>query len=418
MRVLKRNPWLPSLGVLLAAVVVGGYARADVTTDQPGSIVIFPKVISDGTRDTLIQLTNTGTMSIGVHCVYVVSSLASTGFCSGTTPEAEPCFGATQAEADAHCIDPDTGNNNGTCVICHPEDFEINLSPLQPTVWRVSTGRNDLDQTKGFFFGAVLGHPTFAGELKCFQSDPTDPSSVTPGNKLKGEAIIENLTSGQISEYNGIAIQATGGLVCSNDSTVNCSVDSDCGVGFCKVILLDGAHYNSCPTQLLVNHYAEGAIDPFTGASVHSELTLVPCTENLESAVPTTTNVLFNSYNEMEQFAGSHTIGFACWLNLGFDDPRLFPFTPAAGFNGSNFGKTRVGTSTGDARTCAGGSNAGLSCQGNGDCPGSICNPPASGVLGVLEEFHRITGQPDGTAAVNLHIVGKRLLDSITLTNP
>ena len=54
MGVSKRNPWLSGLGVLLA--VLAGYVgqvRADVTSDTPGSIVIFPKVIADGTRDTL-----------------------------------------------------------------------------------------------------------------------------------------------------------------------------------------------------------------------------------------------------------------------------------------------------------------------------------------------------------------------------
>ena len=42
MGVSKRNPWLSGLGVLLAVLVAfAGLARADVTSDTPGSIVIF-----------------------------------------------------------------------------------------------------------------------------------------------------------------------------------------------------------------------------------------------------------------------------------------------------------------------------------------------------------------------------------------
>ena len=55
-------------------------------------------------------------------------------------------------------------------------------------------------------------------------------------------------------------------------------------------------------------------------------------------------------------------------------------------------------------------------CQVNTDCPaGETCGGqslgcrPASGILGVAEEFHSLTGRPDGTAAVNLHLEGSRV---------
>src|SRR5882672_8787940 len=83
MRGYKRNPWLTGLGVLLAILVMsGGYARADVNTDQSGSIVIFPKVIADGTRDTIIELTNTSNMSAQAHCFYINNP---SGTCSETS---------------------------------------------------------------------------------------------------------------------------------------------------------------------------------------------------------------------------------------------------------------------------------------------------------------------------------------------
>ena len=67
----KGNPGLLGLGVLLAVLAVsGGFARADVTGDQPGSIIVFPKVIADGSRDTLITITNVRNMPTIVHCIY------------------------------------------------------------------------------------------------------------------------------------------------------------------------------------------------------------------------------------------------------------------------------------------------------------------------------------------------------------
>jgi len=88
MRVQKRNPWLTSLGVVLAVIaLMGGRAAADVASDQAGSIVIYPKVIADGTRDTIISLTNTSNMQAYVHCEYVQG----TGICSNSPIDA-PVF--------------------------------------------------------------------------------------------------------------------------------------------------------------------------------------------------------------------------------------------------------------------------------------------------------------------------------------
>ena len=82
MRVQKRSPWLNSLGVVLTAMALWGtQANAAVTSDKPGSVVIWPKVIADGTRDTLISLTNTRNETAYAHCEYVnaISNCALTG---------------------------------------------------------------------------------------------------------------------------------------------------------------------------------------------------------------------------------------------------------------------------------------------------------------------------------------------------
>src|SRR5262245_31948963 len=71
MRGFKRSPWLFGLGVLLAIpVLFGGQAKADVHTDQGGSLILFPKVIADGTRDTIIKITNKSNMPAFAHCFY------------------------------------------------------------------------------------------------------------------------------------------------------------------------------------------------------------------------------------------------------------------------------------------------------------------------------------------------------------
>ena len=58
-----------AVGVLVLANVAS--ASTDVTTEQSGSILVWPKVVWDGTRDTIIQLTNTGNPMAHAHCFYV-----------------------------------------------------------------------------------------------------------------------------------------------------------------------------------------------------------------------------------------------------------------------------------------------------------------------------------------------------------
>jgi hypothetical protein len=360
--------------VLLAVLAVYvGQARADVTSDTPGSIVIFPKVIADGTRDTLIQLTNTSNMGTSAHCWY---------------------FDAT---------------NN-----CQPANFFVDLTPQQPIFWRASSGRftgerrcdegahnvctsvNDCVSglcvsTPGIFLGNVPPRIGFQGELKCIE---VDSGGIPIGrNSLKGEALLETYLGGQVSEYNAIAVQAMSAvqdLRCSgganNGST--CTGASSCcdagglNCGTCTAVLKldnDPAHYNACPRDLVATHYAQGAADLFTGAIVRSEITLVPCTEDIENDRPTTLTSVpvianFRVVDELESSALSGGIPFTCWLNLSLDDVRLGGI-----YDSTVVGrvvKTRIPTNSGAANV---------------------------GVLGVFEEFHTLGTGPVGTATINFH---------------
>ena len=62
------------MAAALVGLVVGG-AQAQVTTERSSSILVFPKVIADGTRDTVIQITNTSNSMVHAHCFYVNGAL-------------------------------------------------------------------------------------------------------------------------------------------------------------------------------------------------------------------------------------------------------------------------------------------------------------------------------------------------------
>jgi len=408
MGVPKRNPWLSSLGVLFAVLAVYiGQARADVTSDTPGSIVIYPKVIADGTRDTLIQLTNTSNVGTSVHCFY---------FDGTSTPP------------------------------CQHDDFFLDLTPQQPIFWRASTGRRPDEQrcvggtnnnktcsansdcpptgvgvcatTPGLFLGLVPPRIKFQGELKCVQVD----ASGVPigGNSFKGEALLETLGNGQISEYNAIAIQNITNpaptLTCSNIPGKVCTSAQDCQdpnnpaiVGNCAIVLkLDNTMYNACPSELLATHYAQGATDLFTGATVNSEITLVPCTEDIENNSPTaplSPPVIANvtPFSELELLTGSRQVAVSCWANLSLGDIAFGGDGQLGPGHGGVYDSSVDGTFVMTRiRTSA---------------------APNSGLLGVLEEFHCLNNTQcgpinGGSAAVNLHGQGSRSASGDVITIP
>jgi len=444
MRGLKRNPWLFGLGVLLAILVVsGGHVRADVNSDQSGSIVIFPKVIADGTRDTIIQITNTSNMPAQAHCFYVNNP---SGTCSTTTttscrvdtdcPGVEVCniphpnFSGFCSVTSTRSCSADSDCNAPTCANCFPAgetcqapcneiDFDLFLTAQQPTMWRVSTGRlvsftsackmgqpcacgGGGTRCPGFDPGtgalnsfAVKPAPNFLGELKCIQTTD-DFQTPLAQNSLKGEAIIETIRSGQISEYNALSIQGLVGL----------NTDDD--------LKLDNVEYNRCPNSLLLNHYADGATDVFSGTTVtiNTELTLVACTELLEPQLPVPGRVHFSITDEFESSL-SADVNFDCTLNarLALISSQL---THAGGLLDSQFAKTRI-TPPSDL-ICLTGDRRGIPCTLDTDCPNRITTTggtvlgcrPRSGVLGVAEEFHTAGARPAGTAAVNLHMENQR----------
>ena len=259
-------------GIVAAVGMVAASAHADVTTEKGSSILVFPKVRANANYDTVIEITNTGNSMVHAQCYYV-----------------------------------------NDLQEWSKIDFNIWLTKQQPTHWVVSTGRR-FDPTcgfgedcSGFAPGLVPPVPDFEGELKCVEV--TESGEPITGNHLKGIATLvavtdgtefgsDSRTAGDISTYNGVGIEGNPNAVPSNP------------------LLLDGDTYEACPERIVLNYFASGADDPVaTGASVFTELTLVPCSQDFETDTPGEVTIQFVVYNEFEQrFSASTTID--CFLNV------------------------------------------------------------------------------------------------------
>jgi len=426
MRLLERNPRLSGLMLGLAVLALD---TLEISSTQPGSIAVFPKVISDGTRDTIISLTNTTNMMAYVHC----EATNGIGECVGA-PAGQTYYCNSDVDCD-DVTDPSGAplEDVGPCDIAwQANDFGLVLTAQQPTFWRVSTGRvqdpellsGDACTTggqsqqicPGFFLGdsqagaSILpAAGAFRGEIRCFQVEDSS-GALSTGNALKGEAIIEWLGetgegAGQISAYNSLNVQGSG-TAPAELFTAN----------------LDGVEYASCPDSLTVDHLAPGVTDPVSGADVEVELTFVPCT--YDPLNPTSMRVLFNTYDMIEDpLSGGDTR--ACWANYtgsldGALRDRATTYLRTTA-RATQTGNCTAGSADGEPCTadsdcgrggfcfdnsCNGGSAIGWTCAADGDCgTGGSCGDP-SGILGVAETIY--TGSVVASSADVAHQVGTR----------
>lgn len=288
---------LLALGLAVSAV------RAETSSERAGSILIFPKVVVDDERETVIQMSNTTNMEVYAHCFY--------------TNAAPTCIGI------GDCV---AGTCTGRCEPAWQEiDFNIILTKQQPTHWAAGTGRfqdpldapcnpiapnNECDGA-GLDPGRIppVTLP-FVGELRCIEVDPSDaPRS---GNNLKGEATI--LTpDGDASKYNAVSILGMP-FVNNGDSTLclGGEVSDECP---------SGAEYQGCSFSTIVNHFSEGADSPLFGptSTVSTEITIVPCQVDFERQEPSRFVVHFNVTNEFEQPLSAITT-VDCWKSFFLDD--------------------------------------------------------------------------------------------------
>ncbi|GIW41667.1 MAG: hypothetical protein KatS3mg076_2244 [Candidatus Binatia bacterium] len=349
---------LPAL--VVALVATGSPARADVTVDRSGSILVFPKVISNSERDTIIQISNTGNTLVHAHCFYTNAA--------PTNPNLPP------------------GPTNPP--LWQETDFFIWLTRQQPTHWTASQGRpvNPFDSlgSEGAGLDPGLVPPVgsnFQGELMCVEVG-ADGNPVS-GNHLKGEATLKTLATGDVSKYAGIAILGGAGAGATG-----------------RTLRLDNSQYNSCPNVLLLDHFSHGVENPVIGSPnnlgecpggdcpIETELTIIPCGRDFENQVPGTVTISIETFDEFEQLRSTSTT-VTCWSDLPLD--QIGSGLPFVRDTLSVYARLRP--------------------VGGG------------GILGVAEEIHRDGAGREARAAFNLHMEGdlvgeQGVIDEIVLTGP
>jgi len=369
----------------LVGVLVNG-ASADIVTERSASVLVFPKVVANGTRDTLIQITNTSNSMVHAHCFYV---------------NAAPTF----SDRPPHPID--------NPPLWQEIDFDIWLTKQQPTYWRVSTGRQNnyvqgtdpqcsfnplvLDcPDTGFDPGAVPPVvEDFIGELKCVETDQT--GAPISGNHLKGEATV--ITYDVCNPTTDPPSCTVSGTACSTTCTDDFDSAKYNAVGILGnefnngdgVLCLGGTsndvcpdpEYNGCPDTWILNHFSWETANPALteDSAVRSSITVVPCTQNFELQNPLedpgVVTLQLLTYNEFEQQL-SASAQLVCWED--FDLPELGATQFNVLFEGDTYRQTFI-------RSTA----------------------ASSGVIMVATEAHQVSeGGRIGTASFNVHHQGTR----------
>lgn len=159
------------LSGVLAVLAAVSVARADAPAQRlPSALLIYPYIVSDGTRDTRIELVNLSRLPRTLHCFYVHS-----GSCSAT-------------------------------------NFYMSLTPNQPISWLASAGtvNNKTFSAAPPFFGT--------GELKCLV-DPPLPD-VEQHNTVQGRAIVFG-SDGQTVGYTAVGFQRLSPGTLTGDVTLS-----------------------------------------------------------------------------------------------------------------------------------------------------------------------------------------------------
>lgn len=367
----KRSLWI-LCGALGGLSMLASVARAEVSTDLSGTVLVYPKVVWDGTRDTVIQLASKSNLDVVAHCTYI--------------------NGATRNGGRPGPSNPPT---------CQLTDFTIHLTKQQPTHWVVSSGRpvDPEDEQDGKDPGAIPPVPLgFTGALHCVQT-LLDGSYPFAGNDLRGEALLRSV-DGDVSKYNAVAILATDAVAGDREIRLNNTPFND-------------GEANSCFQTLLLNHFADGTPDPVVrdlnsgecvndNCPVRTSLTLIPCNINFETTTSTSVTVQFDIINEFENhFSASTTV--QCWADWALGD----------------IASTSGRCSEDEAEVC----RTDDDCSGYGYCEkrgpfsAAVLGSTSAltritpvdrhgGVIAVAEESHRNTSNNIGTAAWDLHAEG------------
>ena len=281
------------LALIAALTAFANPAAAEVSTDQPGAIIVFPKVASDQNQETIIQISNATSERVFARCFYLNGAL-----------------------------DPKTGQPTWALT-----DFQITLTALQPAVWVAGDGLPVVppDRPPNLYPGPVppvgVG---FIGELNCVVVNASE--NPIPQNAFTGEATLIDRTTHTARKYQAITVQ---GLPANNGD---------------NTLLLNDVEYDTCPRMLLLNHFFDDAPDPVLNSPITSSLTVVPCSMDLENSVPGSATLQFEVFNEFEQRLTT-SITVTCFENI-----NLSSIDAKAQRNQSIFNFAQQGTLVGQTR--------------------------------------------------------------------
>ena len=251
----------PRLSLALAALLaaLAGGAAAQTTGERGASILIYPKIVTDGSADTLVQLVNLTGSRVSAFCSYV-------------------------------------DGLDGWAVA----SFALTLEPRQPLSWTAARGRD----ASGGGENAVPAAPAdLRGELVCVETDTAGaPAS---DNRLAGHATGIAHADGDAASYAAVGLRGSG----FNDGDETLCIG---GTPSDACIL---AEYDACPGEWIIAHASEGAGQPQGDATLTTRFAIAPCSQNVRDAEPTTVDIDLEVTNAFaERFTGSASV--RCWADL------------------------------------------------------------------------------------------------------
>jgi hypothetical protein len=294
--------------ILAGVALAAGVANAQgFSTERPGSILIFPKVVNAGGQDTNIQISNTSNSPARAHCFYT----------NGASYNGEPVWQVT--------------------------DFDLALTRQQPTVWSAADGRpvNPQDSQRGLDPGLIPPVPDgFTGSLLCVRVDVG--GAPYGGNDLIGTAtigVIEGPTPSATNvegQYNAVAIAACNGNAGVCGATGG-PVTND------NVLKLDNVEYAACPGGSYFNF---ATVDPILGnlgdtlpGTVSTNLTFIPCGADFENLEPVRTTLNGEIVDELELRTSLSAFDVDCFFSATIDEP---PFVGSFSVVPTTFGSAII----------------------------------------------------------------------------
>jgi hypothetical protein len=275
-------------GAALLVVAAAAVARGQVTADRGVSILVFPKIIADGSGDTAIEVANVWESPANAVCAYV-----------GGGPD--------QWQAVS---------------------FGIALGARRPQHWTVARGRTAAPREPPLDVPAAPDG--FRGALLCIEVDQT--GAPLSGNALAGQATLLDIATGDVRGYGGVGLQGSG---------LNDGDPFLCIGGEPSDACVLGAEYDACPGEWIVSVPADGAADAPLGAGVRyaGRVTVLPCSQDLRGGAPATVELEITVIDQLgQQFSGNASA--TCWSDLALADVGAGIFDRAT--LGSDWAEARI----------------------------------------------------------------------------